>query len=78
MGDSRGQHLKDILSSAPGEWKQNASVGIAISNYIKSNANMNSLKKLIINQFQSDKFSTNNLRITFSQNTLLATGKTSR
>jgi hypothetical protein len=57
FGDSGEQHMKDIVVSFPGEWKQSLSVGVGIRSYVRARVNQLSLQKIITSQFQRDKFS---------------------
>lgn len=78
MGDSRGQHINDILTSNVGEWKRNPEVGVNIGVYIKSIANPASVGNIITSQLKGDKFSTSGITVTSVGDKLKVKGKTAR
>jgi aspartokinase len=78
MGDSRGQHINDIITSAQGEWKRNPEVGCNISIYIKSICNPASVGNIITQQLKGDKFATSGITVTSTLTTLKVKGKTAR
>lgn len=69
IGASDQQHTYDIINDMPGEWKQYPNVGVGIDKYVKG-VDMFRLHQNITLQLEADKFTVNDLNITWSNEIL--------
>jgi hypothetical protein len=68
VGPSDQQHIEDIISSAPGWWKQFPAIGVNIFQFLNSVGQEQTLEKQIILQLQSDGFTVTSPRASFDSN----------
>ena len=64
VGESDVQHIRDILESRPGDWKQHPTLGCGIMDRLKGTVDQEFMKKLTI-QLQSDGYDINDVAIDF-------------
>lgn len=63
VGDSNDQHIQLLLTSMPGEWKENPEVGVGLS-LSQHGAIDGFIKRNIAVQLEADGFKLENLQIT--------------
>ena len=57
IGESDGEHIVDIVSAYPAEWKEFPLCGVGIQSYLNSAGQQLTIKNSITKQLTADKFS---------------------
>jgi len=60
------QHIEDTIAASQGEWKENPSDGVAISNYLNSAGQQDKLARITMIQLQKDMYNCNNPIVTYA------------
>lgn len=60
------QHIEDTIAASQGEWKENPSDGVAISNYLNSSGQENKLARITMVQLQKDMYQCNNPLVSYA------------
>jgi predicted metal-binding protein len=61
------QHIEDTIQTAPGEWKENPTDGVAIMNYLNSSGQEKEIARKIIIELQKDLYQCNNPEVSYGQ-----------
>lgn len=67
VGPSDFQHIKDLINSFPGWWKQFSSVGVGARQYIGSTGMQQTLQRAVQLALQGDNYT--NISITYTNGT---------
>lgn len=69
--ESDTKHVKDIINSNVGEWKETPSLGVGITKYLSSSGQEQTISRTVIIQLQSDLYPCNNPTISYDVNNKL-------
>lgn len=63
IADSDDLHIKDILRSFQGEWKENPNCGVGLFKYLNSSGSKQQMKNEIAEQLTIDGYTINRLEV---------------
>lgn len=65
------QHMEDIITSTPGSYKENPSMGVGIKNFLNSSGAEDDVARKVMLELKSDMYQCNNPIVSYDQSGLL-------
>lgn len=65
--DSDQTHIKNIIQSTAGAYKESPTMGVSINNYLNSSSSQNEVSRKVIIELNADLYQCNNPIVTYSQ-----------